>query len=605
MCGIVGYVGHQNAVPILIEGLHRLEYRGYDSAGIAVHRKNGIEVHKRQGKVRDMEATLPKRFSGVVGVGHTRWATHGAPSDVNAHPQTDMTGRIAVVHNGIIENAHELRVQLEARGVEFKSETDTEVLAQLIAAVETDSLEDAVRTALRSITGTYGIAVMDARHPEQIVVARNGSPVILGIGDKEMFVASDASALVRHTQQAIYLDDGEIAVVEARAYRVTTLDAEPATKQPTTLAIVDDHMSKGSFSHFTMKEIHEQPDSVRGTLRGRLDRRFATARLDGLNLTPRELLRFRRIKILGCGSACISGFLGARMIERLSRIPCDAESAAEFRYRNPVIEDDTLYVAVSQSGETFDTLAAVDEIKRKGGAVVGIINVVGSTIARACGRGVYLHAGPEVAVVSTKTFMSTLVAFVLLALHLGRMKDVSAGAGRRLIDALDQLPACLEALIANQAPLAALAKKYARFSNAYFVGRNEGYALAMEGALKLKEVSYLHAEAYPASELKHGPLALISPETLTVAVIPSDDLFEKNVSTIQEIRARRGPVIALSNVASLPVAVDDVIVVPQLHELLDPLLMLVPLQFFAYLIGMERGCDIDQPRNLAKSVTVE
>ncbi len=605
MCGIVGYVGHQNAVPILIEGLHRLEYRGYDSAGVAVHRKNGIEVHKRQGKVRDMEATLPKRFSGVVGVGHTRWATHGAPSDDNAHPQTDMTGRIALVHNGIIENAHELRVQLEARGVEFKSETDTEVLAQLIAAVETDSLEDAVRTALRSITGTYGIAVMDARHPEQIVVARNGSPVILGIGDKEMFVASDASALVRHTQQAIYLDDGEIAVVEARAYRVTTLDAAPTTKQPTTLPIVDDHMSKGSFSHFTMKEIHEQPDSVRGTLRGRLDRRFATARLDGLNLTPRELLRFRRIKILGCGSACISGFLGARMIERLSRIPCDAESAAEFRYRNPVIEDDTLYVAVSQSGETFDTLAAVDEIKRKGGVVVGIINVVGSTIARACGRGVYLHAGPEVAVVSTKTFMSTLVAFVLLALHLGRMKDVSAGAGRRLIDALDQLPARLETLIADQAPLAALAKKYARFTNAYFVGRNEGYALAMEGALKLKEVSYLHAEAYPASELKHGPLALISPETLTVAVIPSDDLFEKNVSTIQEIRARRGPVIALSNVATLPVAVEDVIVVPQLHELLDPLLMLVPLQFFAYLIAMERGCDIDQPRNLAKSVTVE
>ena len=451
MCGIVGYVGHQNAVPILIEGLHRLEYRGYDSAGLALHRKNGIEVHKRQGKVREMEATLPKRFAGVVGIGHTRWATHGAPSDGNAHPQTDTAGRIAVVHNGIIENAHELRAQLEARGVVFASETDTEVLAQLIAAVETDSLEEAVRTALRSITGTYGIAVMDARHPEQIVVARNGSPVILGIGDKEMFVASDASALVRHTQQAIYLDDGEIAVVEARAYRVTTLDAAPATKQPTTLAIVDDHMSKGAFSHFTMKEIHEQPDSVRGTLRGRLDRRFATARLDGLNLTPRELLRFRRIKILGCGSACISGFLGARMIERLSRIPCDAESAAEFRYRNPVIEDDTLYVAVSQSGETFDTLAAVDEIKRKGGAVVGIINVVGSTIARACGRGVYLHAGPEIAVVSTKTFMSTLVAFVLLALHLGRMKDVSAGAGRRLIDALDQLPARLEALIADQA----------------------------------------------------------------------------------------------------------------------------------------------------------
>jgi len=604
MCGIVGYVGHQNAVPILIEGLHRLEYRGYDSAGLALHRKSGIEIHKKRGKVREMEATLPKRFSGVVGVGHTRWATHGAPSDENAHPHTDSSGRIAVVHNGIIENAHELRRQLEARGVVFASETDTEVLAQLIASVDADSLEAAVRAALRLVTGTYGIAVMDARHPDQIVVARNGSPVILGIGDKEMFVASDASALVRHTQQAIYLDDGEIAVVEARGYRVTTLEAVPSAKQPTVLDAVADAMSKGDFSHFTTKEIHEQPDAVRGTLRGRLDRRFATARLDGLNLTPRELLRFRRIKILGCGSACISGLLGARMIERLSRIPCDAESAAEFRYRNPVIEDDTLYVAVSQSGETFDTLAAVEEIKRKGGAVVGVINVVGSTIARACGRGVYLHAGPEIAVVSTKTFMSTLVAFVLLALHLGRMKDVSAAAGRRLIDAFERLPDQLAAAIANEGQIAALAKKYARFANAYFVGRNEGYALAMEGALKLKEVSYLHAEAYPASELKHGPLALISPETLTVAIVPSDDLLEKNIGTIEEIRARRGPVLALCN-ESLAVAVDDAIVMPRLHELLDPLLMLVPLQQFAYHIALERGCDVDQPRNLAKSVTVE
>jgi len=605
VCGIVGYVGHQNAVPILVEGLHRLEYRGYDSAGLAVQRKHGIVVHKRRGKVREMEACLPKRFSGVVGVGHTRWATHGEPNDANAHPHTDASGRIAVVHNGIIENAHELRAQLAARGVVFASDTDTEVLAQLIGSVETDSLEDAVRSALRAITGTYGIAVMDARHPGQIVVARNGSAVILGIGDKEMFIASDASALVRHTQQAIYLDDGEIAVVEARGYRVTTLDALPSTKQPIRLELVDEQLSKGAYSHFMLKEIHEQPEAVRGTLRGRLDRRFATARLDGLNLTARELLRFRRIKILGCGSACISGLLGARMIERLSRIPCDAESAAEFRYRNPVIEDDTLYVAVSQSGETFDTLAAVDEIKRKGGAIIGIVNVVGSTIARACGRGVYLHAGPEIAVVSTKTFISTLIAFVLLALHLGRMKDVSAGAGRRLIEALDRLPELLAALIANQDAVAVLAKKYAHFTNAYFVGRNEGYAVAMEGALKLKEVSYLHAESYPASELKHGPLALISPETLTVVIIPSDDLFEKNIATIEEIRARRGPVLALGQVARLPVAVDGLIEVPQLHELLDPLLMLIPLQLFAYQIAIERGCDIDQPRNLAKSVTVE
>ena len=605
MCGIVGYVGHQDAVPILIEGLHRLEYRGYDSSGLALQRKGAIAVHKKRGKVREMESSLPKRFSGVVGIGHTRWATHGAPSDENAHPHTDASGRIAVVHNGIIENAHELRRRLAAEGVEFASETDTEVLAQLIARVDSDSLPEAVRIALQSVTGTYGIAVIDARHPQEIVVARNGSPVILGVGDKEMFIASDAAALVRHTQQAVYLDDGEIAVVEPRGYRVSTLDAVPATKQQTKLDLKHEALGKGTHSHFMMKEMHEQPDAVRGTLRGRVDRRFATARLDGLDLPARELARFRRIKILGCGSACISGQLGARLIERYSRTPCDAESAAEFRYRNPVIENDTLYVAVSQSGETFDTLAVVEEIKRKGGAVVGVVNVVGSTIARACARGIYLHAGPEIAVVSTKTFVSTLVAFVLFALHLGRMKDVSMAQGKRLIDALDALPGHIEALLADHTAIEKLAAKYAHFGNAYFVGRNEGHALAMEGALKLKEVSYLHAEAYPASELKHGPLALVSPETLTVAIVPSDELFEKNVGTIEEIRARRGPVLAVTHPDELPVAVDDRIVVPKLHELLDPILMLIPLQLFAYYVARARGCDIDQPRNLAKSVTVE
>ncbi len=331
MCGIVGYVGHQDAVPILIEGLHRLEYRGYDSSGLALHRKGELLVHKRRGKVREMESSLPKRFSGPSGIGHTRWATHGAPSDENAHPHTDSSGRVAVVHNGIIENAHELRSRLEAEGVAFASETDTEVLAQLIARVETDSLQEAVRIALKSVTGTYGLAVIDARHPQQIVVARNGSPVILGVGEKEMFVASDTSALVRHTQQAVYLDDGEIALVEPRGYRVTTLDAAPATKATTRIETGAAEHGKGAFTHFMMKEIHDQPESVRGTLRGRIDRRFATARLDGLDLPARELSRFRRIKILGCGSACISGLLGARLIERLSRTPCDAESAAEFR----------------------------------------------------------------------------------------------------------------------------------------------------------------------------------------------------------------------------------------------------------------------------------
>jgi glutamine---fructose-6-phosphate transaminase (isomerizing) len=605
MCGIVGYVGHQDAVPILVEGLHRLEYRGYDSSGVAVHVRKRLAIHKRCGKVREMEASLPERMQGTVGIGHTRWATHGGPSDVNAHPHTDSSGRVAVVHNGIIENAHELRRRLEEQGVEFVSETDTEVLAHLIARVETESLEDAVRVALRAVTGTYGIAVLDVRHPGLMVVARNGSPVILGVGDKEMFVASDAAALVRHTQQAIYLDDGEIAVVEARGYRVTTLDAVPATKQPTQLELVDAQLGKGDYSHYMLKEIHEQPEIVRQCLRGRLDRRYATARLDGLSLSARELHAFRRIRILGCGSACISGLLGARLIERLSRIPCDAESAAEFRYRNPVIEDDTLYLAVSQSGETFDTLAVVEEIQRKGGMVAGIVNVVGSAIARACGRGVYLHAGPEIAVVSTKTFTSTLVAFSLLALHLGRMRDLSAAQGSRLIEALDQLPAQIEIQLKDDAPIARLARKYAQFQHAYFVGRNEGYPLALEGALKLKEVSYLHAEAYPASELKHGPLALVSPETFSVVVLPSDELFEKNAGTIQEIRARRGPVLAIAHTEDIPAPVDDVIVVPKTHEALDPILMLMPLQLFAYHVAKERGCDIDQPRNLAKSVTVE
>jgi glucosamine--fructose-6-phosphate aminotransferase (isomerizing) len=605
MCGIVGYVGHQNAAPILLEALHRLEYRGYDSAGVAVLRKSGLAVHKRRGKVHEMAAGLPKRLSGNLGIGHTRWATHGEPSDANAHPHTDSSGRVAVVHNGIIENAHELRARLAADGVEFASETDTEVLAQLIARAGGASLTEAVRSALTMVTGTYGLAVVDAKHLNEIVVARNGSPVILGIGEREMFVASDAAALVRHTRQAVYLDDGEIATLEPRGYRVTTLDAAPASKRPTQLELADEAFGKGAHSHYMMKEIHEQPDAIRRTLSGRIDRRFATARLDGLELSPRELTQFRRIKILGCGSACISGLLGARLIERLTRVPADAESAAEFRYRNPVIEDDTLYIAVSQSGETFDTLAAVEEIKRKGGAVIGIVNVVGSSIARACGRGIYLHAGPEIAVVSTKTFTSTLVAFVLFALYLGRMKDVSLAQGKRLIGALDALPECIAACIADSDHVTRLAAKYAQFTNAYFVGRNEGLALAQEGALKLKEVSYLHAEAYPASELKHGPLALVSPDTLTVAIVPSDDLFEKNIGTIEEIRARRGPVLAIAHNRELPAAVDDIVVVPQLHELLDPLPMLIPLQLFAYHVAAARDCDIDQPRNLAKSVTVE
>src|SRR5215470_13931415 len=556
MCGIVGYIGKRDATPILMEGLHRLEYRGYDSAGIAVARTGELRLAKCKGRVRELERLLPSRFKGSPGIAHTRWATHGEPSDRNAHPHCDGANHVAVIHNGIIENAAALRTRLEAAGVAFCSDTDTEVLAHLIAAMPDGSLEAAVRAALRMVTGTYGLAVLDAARPDAIVVARNGSPVVLGIGEREMFVASDPAALVRHTRNVVYLDDGELAVVRADGFATSMLDGGPTAKSPSTIAWTNEAFDKGDFTHFMKKEIAEQPDAVSRTLSGRLEPRFQTTHLGGLEMAAHELLDIRRIKILGCGSAYIAGCIGAHIIEQLARLPAHAEPASEFRYRNPVIERDTLYIAVSQSGETFDTLAAIQEIKRKGGRVLGIVNVVGSTIARECGRGIYLHAGPEIAVVSIKTFTCTAVAFALLAIHLGRIRDLSTADGGRLLTALGALPEQIESIIAREAEIATLAEELALCEHAFFVGRSAGHAVAMEGALKLKEVSYLHAEAYSAAELKHGPLALISPETPTVVVIPRDDLYAKNVSTIEEIRARRGPVIAITHPGELPVTVE-------------------------------------------------
>jgi glutamine---fructose-6-phosphate transaminase (isomerizing) len=605
MCGIVGYIGKRDAAPILIEGLHRLEYRGYDSAGIAVARGGELRLAKCKGRVRDLEVLLPQRFKGSPGIAHTRWATHGEPSDRNAHPHCDDADRIAVVHNGIIENAAALRARLIAEGVVFRSDTDTEVLAHLIAAMPEGSLEDAVRRALRLVSGTYGLAVLDAARPDAIVVARNGSPVVLGIGEREMFVASDAAALVRHTKSVVHLDDGEIAALRADGFSTTTLAGGTTAKVPAEINWTVEAYDKGDFAHHMLKEIAEQPEAVRRTLSGRLEERFQTTHLGGVELTARDLLEMRRVKILGCGSAFIAGTLGAHLIEDLARLPANAEPASEFRYRNPVIEQDTLYIAVSQSGETFDTLAAVQEIKRKGGRVLGIINVVGSTIARECGRGLYLHAGPEVSVVATKTFTTTAVAFALLAIHLGRIRDLSPAAGGRLLTALSALPAQIENVLARETEIAALAERLGGCEHAYFVGRSASFAVAMEGALKLKEVSYLHAEAYPASELKHGPLALISPQTPTVVVMPRDELFAKNVSTVEEIRARNGPVLVITHPGELPVPCDGTFAVPASAPELDPILLTVPLQLLAYHVACERGCDIDRPRNLAKSVTVE
>lgn len=605
MCGIIGYIGKRNAIPILMEGLHRVEYRGYDSAGIAIMRPGGLQVSKCKGRVRDLEAILPKRFKGTPGIAHTRWATHGEPSDENAHPHCDAANRIAVVHNGIIENAASLRARLIAEGVALRSQTDTEVLAHLIAAAQTDSLGDAVRQVLHGISGTYALAVLDAEHPDAIVVARNGGPVVLGVGEREMFVASDPAALVAHTRSVVHLDDGEIAVVRADGFETSTLEGGATAKVPSMIDWTTGSFEKGDFAHYMRKEIVEQPDAVRRTLSGRLEPRFQTAHLGGIEMSASELLDIQRVKILGCGSAYIAGSMGAHLIEQLARLPTHAEAASEFRYRNPVIERDTLYIAVSQSGETFETLAAVQEIKRKGGRVLGIVNVVGSTIGRECGRGIYVHAGPEIAVVSTKTFTSTAVAFALLGIHLGRIRDLSTADGARLLNALAALPDQIDSIIRREEEVVELADMLVEREHAYFIGRSAGYTVAMEGALKLKEVSYLHAEAYPASELKHGPLALIAPETPTIVIIPRDELFPKNVSTIEEIRARRGPLIAITHPGELPVTVEGVMGVPKSEPELDPILLNIPLQLLAYHVALKKGCDIDKPRNLAKSVTVE
>ncbi|MDH6109697.1 glucosamine--fructose-6-phosphate aminotransferase (isomerizing) [Kitasatospora sp. MAP12-15] len=608
MCGIVAYIGPKDATPFLLEGLQRLEYRGYDSAGVAVTGKAaGLKVRKTKGRVADLAAAVPARFKGSTGIGHTRWATHGEPSDANAHPHLDNAERFAVVHNGIIENADQLRERLTAEGAVFKSETDTEVLVHLVAAhaAEGTDLEEAVRSALKLVVGTYGIAVLDAEQPDRIVVARNGSPIVLGIGEKEMFVASDVAALVRYTRQVVHLEDGELATVRAEGFRTFTEDARPTNRQPSIVDWEIDSYDTAGHSHFLGKEIHEQPAAVERTLSGRLDERFATAHLGGLNLDARELRDIRRVKIIGCGSAYYAGQMGAQLIEELARIPADSEPASEFRYRNPVIEADTLYVAVSQSGETYDTLAAVQEIKRKGGRVLGVVNTVGSAIARACDGGIYLHAGPEISVASTKAFTSTVVAFALLALHFGRIHDLSPADGRRIVDGLKALPGQIREILEQEKQIAELAAEYAQCQGMMFIGRVRGYPVAREGAQKLKEISYVHAEAYPASELKHGPLALISPELPTVALVPDDELLDKNLTTLGEIRARAGRVLAVGHRVHDPKLANHCIVVPKNEPELDPLLLNIPLQLFSYHAAVALERDVDKPRNLAKSVTVE
>ncbi|WP_426247684.1 glutamine--fructose-6-phosphate transaminase (isomerizing) [Nocardioides sp. LHG3406-4] len=610
MCGIVGYIGSQQAPSILLEGLGRLEHRGYDSAGLVV-RTDGrgtraLRVAKRAGRVRDLADGLPKRFTGTAGIGHTRWATHGPATDVNAHPHTDAGQRVAVVHNGIIDNASALREQLAADGVELVSDTDTEVIAHLVARSPADTLEGKVSDALSVIDGTWGLAVLHADFPDRIVVARNGSPLIVGVGDKEMFVASDLAALVRHTTTVAMLDDGELATVTSGGFTTFRHDLTATAKAATRVDVDPDAYEAGEHASYMHKEMLEQPAAAERMLRGRLDERFGATHLGGLNMEPREFRAIRRVKILGCGSAYYVGQMGAGLIEDLARIPADAEAASEFRYRNPIIEPDTLYVAVSQSGETIDTLLAVQEIRRKGGRVIGLVNVVGSAVARECDGGIYLHAGPEVAVASTKALTNMFLGFALLAIQLGRVRDLSIADGRRLVTALEALPGQIEQVLAKEEEYAAVARTLAEAPSLFFIGRVRGFPVAREGAQKFKEISYRHAEAYQTSELKHGPLALIDPALPTVAVVPADDLTERNVGALHEIAARRGPLVVVTHDGvDLGGVAATRIDVPRSEPELDPILMTLPLQLLAYHAALHLGHDIDKPRNLAKSVTVE
>jgi glucosamine--fructose-6-phosphate aminotransferase (isomerizing) len=591
-----------------LDGLKRLEYRGYDSAGIAVQRpEGGLAVAKRRGKIQDLRSVVPAGMAGNCGVGHTRWATHGGVTDLNAHPHCDASGKIAVVHNGIIENYVQLKARLEASGARFVSETDSEALAHLIAHFYEGDLEKAVRQALRQVKGTYGIAAVHADEPGRIVGARNGSPLVVGIGDGEMLLASDVTAMIAHTKQVVYMEDGEIVSMTAGGFAMSDLQDKKVDKQVDEVTWDADSIEKDGFPWFMEKEIFEQADSIARTLSGRLDPEYATGKLGGLNMTGRELLAVKRIKIVAAGTSWHAGLVGAYLIESLARIPAFAELSSELRYRNPVVEPDTIYFAVTQSGETADTLYAMRELKRKGARVLGICNVVGSTIARESDGGVYTHAGPEIAVASTKAFTSQLAVFYAFALMMARMRDLSVYSGQRFVKQLGAVPEQVRSVLGQRDAIQAIAKKYCRARDFLFLGRGLEYPVALEGALKLKEISYIHAEGYSAGEIKHGPIALVNEETPSFFLVPNDSLRDKVISNMKEIKARGGPIIALATVGDDEVAAlaDDTIFVPECEETFYPFLMVVPLQLFAYFCALELGRDVDQPRNLAKSVTVE
>ena len=608
MCGIVGYVGNRKATSLLIEGLKRLEYRGYDSAGIAMSNGHGLEMRKAKGKISMLEGVVETSpISGNVGIAHTRWATHGAPNECNAHPHTDCTGTVAVVHNGIIENYSALRKMLQMQGHTFKSETDTEVLAHLIEAAFDGKLEDAVIDALNLVQGTFGIAVISSNDPNKIVCARQGSPLLIGLGEGEFYVASDVAAILEHTRQVVYLDDGEMGILTREGYEVLDLNARRISKGVSRIDWSLDEIEKGGFDHFMLKEICEQPQTIENTMRGRLVVNEGFSKLGGLNLSKEDLLNIDHIVITACGTSWHSGLIGGMYIEELARIRTDVEYASEFRYRNPIVTDRTLCVVVSQSGETADTLAAMREAKRRGAKTLGLVNVVGSTIAREDDGGIYLHAGPEIGVASTKAFTSQVIALALLTLKLARLRNMSVAQGREVAEAMLKLPQQIQTILSNSSEIEAIAERFKDATNFLYLGRGYNFPVALEGALKLKEISYIHAEGYPAAEMKHGPIALIDSEMPVVFVAPHDAVFEKIVSNIQEVKARGGRVICVTSQDEpvLDGLIDFEIRVPQTIDMLYPILTVIPLQLLAYYIAVKRGLNVDQPRNLAKSVTVE
>jgi len=615
MCGIVAYIGPSDALPVLLDGLRRLEYRGYDSAGLALLNPGGIEVRKAVGRIANL-ATEIENFPirGQAGISHTRWATHGAVTRDNAHPHADQSGKLHLVHNGVIENYQTLREQLQERGHIFHSQTDTEVLAHLVGEAfdrstsrDGAALIEALRQALRQVIGTYGISVIHAEVPGLIVGARRGSPLVLGIGKHEHFLASDVSAIVAHTREVVYLNDYEIVAIQAEGFEISTVSGTGADFQVSKVEFTAESVDKGKFPHYMLKEIHEQPNSVRDAMRGRLSIEEATAKLGGLNMTNAELRAVDRVILTGCGTALHSALVGEYLIESLSHIPVECEFASEFRYRNIPLDRDTLVFVISQSGETADTLAALRESQRKGHRTLGICNNVASTIARESDGGVYMHAGPEIGVAATKSFTSQLTIFALLGLLLGRIRHLSHSDGRDIIAEMEKLPDLVARTLELETQVAAIAKKYARAQNFLFMGRQAHYPVALEGALKLKEISYISASGYPSAELKHGVIALVTEETPSVFIAPQDAVFEKNLSNIEEVKARKGPVIAIGTEGdtSLRKVCDEVILIPDAPVYLSPILSVIPLQMLAYHIANELGCDVDKPRNLAKSVTVE